>query len=155
MKIRILYPSILFLLFAVIMGCGQKKNASEEPVLQKADSVSAPGADTSALRKEATEIKTGDNENPKEENTSGGAGSNPGINIKADITGTGTMVKKGTDIWVIRTTGPDGTDYLPSNLKSQFKTEGIEVSFKANLEPIPPGVRLAGKPISIVTIRKI
>ena len=72
--------------------------------------------------------------------------------VKSDLSGKGTIVQKG-DIWVIRTTGTGGTDYLPNNLDDKFKVDGKVVTFEANLLPIPKGVRMAGNPISLVSIK--
>lgn len=72
--------------------------------------------------------------------------------VKADVSGKGTIVQKG-DIWVIRTTGSEGTDYLPSNLTKTFQVDGKVVTFEANLDEIPPGVRMAGRPVTLVSIK--
>lgn len=74
------------------------------------------------------------------------------VAVKCDISAKGTIVDKG-DIWVIRTTGPDGTDYLPSNLAAAFKVDGKLVTFEANFDEIPSGVRMAGKPITLISIK--
>ena len=72
--------------------------------------------------------------------------------VKADVSGKGTIVQKG-DIWVIRTAGSEGTDYLPSNLTKAFQVDGKAVTFEANLDEIPPGVRMAGRPVTLVSIK--
>ncbi len=72
--------------------------------------------------------------------------------VKADVSGKGTIVQKG-DIWVIRTSGPDGTDYLPNNLSDAFKVDGKLVTFEANMTPQPKGVRMAGRPITLISIK--
>lgn len=80
-------------------------------------------------------------------------------NSKSDVSITiiGTVMLKG-DIWVIHgSTGANGEvqDYYPGNLTRAFKKDGLRVSVNATLDPIPEGVRLAGTPITIVTIEKL
>ena len=75
-----------------------------------------------------------------------------GIENGDQVSGVGTMMLKG-DIWVIRTAGSEGTDYLPSNLTKAFQVDGKAVTFEANLDEIPPGVRMAGRPVTLVSIK--
>ncbi len=70
---------------------------------------------------------------------------------------TGTMMQKG-DEWFIQgveTRSEEVTDYYPSNLEREFMVDGLRVVVEATLDPIPDGVRLAGKPITIIKIEKI
>ncbi len=73
------------------------------------------------------------------------------------ITIIGTLMLK-NDIWIIHgTTGNAGDlqDYYPGNLTKPFMVDGLRVSVNATLDPIPEDVKMAGKPITIVTIQKI
>ncbi len=73
------------------------------------------------------------------------------------VTIIGTVMLK-DDVWVIHgTTGSNDAvqDYYPGNLTKPFKIDGLRVSVNATLDPIPEGVRMAGTPITIVTIQKL
>lgn len=128
----------------LIMSCGTKKQTT--PIETTADTIPAITAE-----QPVNEIKD-QIETP--ENTVVEKTANPVVKevAKADISGKGTIVQKG-EIWVIRTSGAEGTDYLPSNLGNAFKVDGKSVSFEANLDEIPPGVRMAGRPITLVSIK--
>ncbi len=71
------------------------------------------------------------------------------------VTGTGTlMLKSGT--WIIRVEGRNTvTDYVPTNLDVNFKTAGLMVHFKGEVEKTPRDVRMIGTPIRILNIERI
>lgn len=73
------------------------------------------------------------------------------------ITIVGTVILKGDTYIIHGTSGNSGeaTDYYPSNLTRNFKEEGLRVTLEATLDPIPEGVKLAGKPITIISIQKL
>ncbi len=71
------------------------------------------------------------------------------------VTGTGTlMIESGT--WIIRVEGRNTvTDYVPSNLELDFKTAGLLVRFKGEVEKTPVDVRMIGTPIRIINIERV
>lgn len=125
----------------LLTACGNKKTTSLE-VTEKTDTL----VQTTTTQPEVNENTT---ETPPA-NTTAEKTETPVV--KADVSGKGTIVQKG-DIWVIRTTGSEGTDYLPSNLTKAFQVDGKAVTFEANLDEIPPGVRMAGRPVTLVSIK--
>lgn len=77
--------------------------------------------------------------------------------VAEKVTIVGTVALKG-DVWVIQGAAGNGSqmqDYYPSNLGRDFKVDGMRVSVEATLDPIPAGVKLAGTPITIITIQKL
>ncbi|HRG84761.1 MAG TPA: hypothetical protein PLU02_03640 [Chitinophagales bacterium] len=125
----------------LLTACGNKKTTSPE-VPENTDTL----VQTTTTQPEVTDNTT---ETPPA-NTIAEKTETPVV--KADVSGKGTIVQKG-DIWVIRTTGSEGTDYLPSNLTKAFQVDGKAVTFEANLDEIPPGVRMAGRPVTLVSIK--
>jgi|GEM_PF-2876469 len=69
----------------------------------------------------------------------------------------GTVMLKGEEFIIHGTAGSatEVMDYYPSNLSRDFKVDGMRVALEATLDPIPDGVKLAGTPITIITIKKI
>ncbi|MBK9454117.1 MAG: hypothetical protein IPO24_00350 [Bacteroidetes bacterium] len=133
-------------MFAIITACGSKKT-TETVDETAADTVIVVKTDSDPEISDTITIQAPVNETAKQ---SEAKAEQPAL--KFDLNGKGTIVQKG-DIWVIRTTGSGGTDYLPSNLDDKFKVDGKEVTFTANLLPIPKGVRMAGNPITLVSIK--
>jgi len=72
-----------------------------------------------------------------------------------EVQGTGTvMLKSGT--WIIRVSDREGTtDYVPSNLEENFKVEGTQVKFVAQMEEVPEGVRMLGVPVKVIKIERL
>ena len=99
----------------LIMSCGPKKQTTSTETT--GDTIPAINTDQ-PINEIKDQIATP--ENAVDEKTA-----NPVVKEvgKADLSGKGTIVQKG-EIWVIRTTGPEGTDYLPSNLDNAFKVDG-------------------------------
>lgn len=125
----------------LLTACGNKKTTSPE-VTEKTDTLVQTTTTQPEVTDNTTEIPPVNTIAEKTETPA----------IKADVSGKGTIVQKG-DIWVIRTTGSEGTDYLPSNLTKAFQVDGKTVTFEANLDEIPPGVRMAGRPVTLVSIK--
>lgn len=79
------------------------------------------------------------------------------INNQEKVNIVGTFILKG-DAYFIHGTAGNSTeimDYYPSNLTRMYKVAGLRVSLEATLDPIPDGVKLAGTPITIISIQKL
>lgn len=138
--LRSSYLLATFLICIIAIACNTKKTAPEN-ITEQSDTTNAKPIIPPALKDsiiESTEL----NKIAEKAGTP---------LVKPDVSGKGTVVLKG-DIWIIRTTGPDGTDYLPTNLEKSFQVDGKSVTFEANLDEIPPGVRMAGRPITLISI---
>ncbi len=137
----------LITILAVVSSCNSNKPVSPSENLTNGDTLLVVTGDANPTITDTITVTTPTNETTKQ--------IEPPIEkpaIKFDLSGKGTIVQKG-EIWVIRTTGTGGTDYVPSNLDDKFKVDGKIVTFEANLLPIPKGVRMAGNPITLVSIK--
>jgi len=79
------------------------------------------------------------------------------INDQEKVSIVGVVMLKG-DEYIIHGTAGNSTevmDYYPSNLTRMFKVDGLRVSLEATLDPIPDGIKLAGTPITIISIQKL
>jgi len=135
----------LAIIFALVTSCNNKKTTETGEATNTVDTILM--VDTNHKLTDTLTPATPTNETTKQidapvEKTV----------VKVDLSGKGTIIQKG-EIWVIRTTGTGGTDYVPSNLGDKFKVDGKVVTFEANLLPIPKGVRMAGNPITLVSIK--
>lgn len=158
MKKYLILPALAI---ATLMLAGCKEKTKSDPttqenaadsvppsVTEKVDSVPDPVVpNTGTGTSTPVEEKTTEATPPQSKTTSVSK-------MKADVNAVGEVNKKG-DEWVIRVTSPEAVDYLPEKLNDAFMVEGLKVRFTAVLRPIPPGVRMAGKPVSIITISRV
>jgi hypothetical protein len=58
-----------------------------------------------------------------------------------------------SDNWVLVPDADPDTRYLPDALPEPLREDDLHVVFDAELEPVPPNVRLVGTPIRLLRIR--
>lgn len=65
----------------------------------------------------------------------------------------GIIYEQSIDVYLIKA-GIDGYPFQPDSLPQHFRVDGMQVRFTGIPQPIPPNVRLMGRPLLLIEITK-